>query len=403
MGRWSGFLVFFAVALILLGAIHYYLWLRLVRDPQLPAPWRTLATATISSIGLAIPIALVFFRRPATPAGKLLVWIAFVWLGLMFLLLVAVLATDVLRIVFWAFRRVANASAAPDDERRLFLARSIAGGVLATATGVGAWGVRAAVGPVSVRRVEVTLDRLSAQHDGLMIAQLTDLHIGPTIGRNNLAAIVNTTNALAPDIVAITGDLVDGSVAELREAVAPLADLRARYGVFFVTGNHEYFSGARQWVDEISRLGIRVLRNERVEIHRNGAVLDLAGVDDLSAARFGDGHGEDISKALADRDPLRPVILLAHQPRSALRSAEYGVDLQLSGHTHGGQIWPFGALVSLQQVFLAGLHRRKNTQVYVSRGTGYWGPPMRVGAPSEIAQIVLRTSRGSDPSRPGPA
>lgn len=398
MDRWTGFLVFFAVALILLGGIHYYLWLRLVRDAQLSNPWRISATLAISIAALSLPLVVAFFRRPVAPAAKFFVWIAFIWMGLMFLLLVAVFSTDALRLAFWAVRRAVG-SAAPDPERRRFLARSMAAGAIATATGTAAWGVRAALAPVSVRRVEVLLDRLKMEHDGLVIAQLTDLHIGPTIGRDNLAAIVRTTNALAADIVAITGDLVDGSVPELRDAIAPLADLKARYGVFFVTGNHEYFSGARQWVDEVSRLGIRVLRNERVEINGNGAVLDLAGVDDLSAARFGDGHGEDVAKALAGRDPSRVVILLAHQPRTAVRATRLGVDLQLSGHTHGGQIWPFGALVALQQLFLAGLHRRKDTQIYVSRGTGYWGPPMRVGAPSEIAQIVLRCRR-QDARRP---
>ena len=307
----------------------------------------------------------------------------------MFLLFVGFLATDVVRLMAWLSRRLTH-SVPPDGERRQFLARWLAGGVAVTGGGLAAWSVRAALGPVSVRRVEVPLHRLKRQHDGLVIAQLTDLHIGPTIGRSQLQAIVDTTNALGADIVAITGDLVDGSVEELRDAVAPLAQLRARHGVFFVTGNHEYFSGAPQWVEEVSRLGIRVLRNERVEINHNGEVLDLAGVDDASAARFGHGHGEDLGRALSNRVPGRSVVLMAHQPRTARRSAAYGVDLQLSGHTHGGQIWPFGALVALQQIFLAGLHRQGDTRVYVSRGTGYWGPPMRLGAPSEISQLVLR-------------
>jgi uncharacterized protein len=196
-----------------------------------------------------------------------------------------------------------------------------------------------------------------------------------------------------PDVVAITGDLVDGTVDELRDAVAPLGSLKAKYGVFFVTGNHEYFSGARAWVEELSRIGIRVLRNERVSIGEVGAAFDLAGVDDRSARRFSDdGHGEDLAKALSGRDEARAVVLLAHQPRTVLDAAAFGVDLQLSGHTHGGQIWPFGALVRLQQQFLAGLARHRDTLIYVSRGTGYWGPPMRLFAPAEITQIVLRSA-----------
>lgn len=394
MPRWASFLVFFTVFLILLGAIHTYLWLRLVRAPQLASPWRTVLTLAIVLAGASIPVVLIFFRSPAAPMlAKPLVWAAYIWLGTMFLLFVGSLALDVLRAGAWLLRRLTEA-APPDGERRRFLARMMAGGVALTGGGVAAWSIRAAVGPVGVRRVEVPLERLKRQHDGLTIAQLTDLHIGPTIGRGQLQAIVDSTNAIGADIVAITGDLVDGSVKDLRDAVAPLAQLRARHGVFFVTGNHEYFSGAPQWVEEISRLGIRVLRNERVEINHNGEPLDLAGVDDASAARFGHGHGEDLARALAGRVPGRTVVLLAHQPRTVRRSAAFGVDLQLSGHTHGGQIWPFGALVALQQLFLAGLHRQGDTRVYVSRGTGYWGPPMRLGAPAEISRLILRASAG---------
>jgi len=392
MPRWTSFLVFFTVFLILLTAIHAYLWLRLVRAPQLPPPWRTVLTVSIILAGISIPVVLIFFRRPgASGVAKPLVWGAYIWLGTMFLLFVGVLAGDLVRAGIWAVRHLRD-GAPPDGERRRFLARAIAGGVAVTGGGLAAWSVRSAAGPVSVRRVEVPLPRLKRQHDGLVIAQLTDLHLGPTIGRAQLQAIVDSTNALGADIIAITGDLVDGSVEELRDAVAPLAQLRARHGVFFVTGNHEYFSGAPQWVEEVSRLGIRVLRNERVEINHNGEVLDLAGVDDASAARFGHGHGEDLGRALGDRVPGRTVVLMAHQPRTVRRAAPFGVDLQLSGHTHGGQIWPFGALVALQQVFLAGLHRQGKTRVYVSRGTGYWGPPMRLGAPAEISQLVLRAA-----------
>jgi predicted MPP superfamily phosphohydrolase len=243
--------------------------------------------------------------------------------------------------------------------------------------------------------VEIPLPRLASTHDGLTLIQLTDLHIGPTIGRESLAALVATTNAVNPDIVAITGDLVDGSVEDLRESVAPLGDLSAKYGVYFVTGNHEYFSGATAWVAELGRLGIRVLRNERVTIGQGADAFHLAGVDDRSAARYpADGHREDLEKALGNRDPQRAVVLLAHQPRTVLDAALYGVDLQISGHTHGGQIWPFGALVRLQQRFLAGLGRHKDTLIYVSRGTGYWGPPMRLAAPAEITQLVLRAGSG---------
>jgi predicted MPP superfamily phosphohydrolase len=224
---------------------------------------------------------------------------------------------------------------------------------------------------------------------GLRLVQLTDLHIGPILGRDWLASIVASVNALDPDVVVITGDLVDGSVETLREQVAPLADLRAKRGVYFVTGNHEYYSGVDEWIAELTRLGVRVLRNERVAIGDGDEAFDLAGVDDWSAGRFGAGHGPSLERALAGRDSSRELVLLAHQPKQIIEAAARGVGLQISGHTHGGQIFPWNFLVRLDQPYVDGLALHNDTYIYVSRGTGYWGPPMRVGAPPEITLLEL--------------
>jgi predicted MPP superfamily phosphohydrolase len=391
MSRVWGFVIFLSIVLTTLLGLHYYLWSRLVRDPHLPPPWHTIASAMLIAAAASVP-ATFLLRRAAPPALRLVAWPAFIWIGVMFLLVVTLAGTDLLRVMFALLRR-ATGNEAANPERRAFFARWLAGGAVATASGLGMVAMRSALGPVAVRRVEVPLRRLAREQDGITLAQLTDLHIGPTIGQRDLSNLVVRTNALLPDVVVITGDLVDGSVDELRDTVAPLAELKAKYGVFFVTGNHEYFSGASAWVREISRLGIRVLRNERVTIGDRDTGFDLAGVDDRSAVRASEeGHGEDLEKALAGRDPTRAVVLLAHQPRTVIDAARWGVDLQLSGHTHGGQIWPFGALVRLQQRFLAGLGRQGDTIIYVSRGTGYWGPPMRLFAPAEITQIVLRSA-----------
>jgi predicted MPP superfamily phosphohydrolase len=402
MGRVSGFVIFVSVVLLVLVGLHTYLWLRLVRDPQLPPVWRSIATAALVLAGASVPAAFLLRRASPATAGwswNWIAWPAYTWIGLMFLLVVVLAGIDLLRVAYSLLARVTGAEVANAD-RRTFLSRWLAGGALMTASGLGVVAVRSALGPVAVRRVEIPLSRLARTQDGITLVQLTDLHVGPTIGRRHIADIVKRTNALQPDVVAITGDLVDGSVAELRDSVAPLADLRAKHGVFFVTGNHEYFSGAAAWVREISRLGIRVLRNERVTIGDEGGSFDLAGVDDRSAARFPtEGHGEDLGEALRGRDPKRLVVLLAHQPRTVIDAARLGVDLQLSGHTHGGQIWPFGALVRLQQQFLAGLGRQGDTIIYVSRGTGYWGPPMRLFAPAEISQIVLRVAAARSSAR----
>jgi len=307
----------------------------------------------------------------------------------MFLLLVSLLGADLVRLVARLARRTGDA---PDDPGRRAMAARLAAGVATVLSGgLAAVAFRTAQGPIAVKRVEIALARLPKSHDGLRIVQMSDIHVGSTIGKAFVEDLVRHSNALAPDIIAITGDLVDGSVADLGEATAPLGALRARHGVYFVTGNHEYFSGAEPWLVELTRLGIRVLRNERVSIGVGADAFDLAGVDDHSAERFGGTTAaEAMRRALGDRDVTRELVLLAHQPRSFTDATPFGVGLQLSGHTHGGQMWPFGVFVRMSQPFLAGLHRRGDSQIYVSRGTGYWGPPMRLGAPPEITELVLR-------------
>jgi predicted MPP superfamily phosphohydrolase len=380
--------IFITVVLTITVGVHYYLWARLVRDPRWPTPWAAIATSALALLAIGMPLAM-FLGRKNLALARALGWPAFIWMGLMFLLLVASLGADVVRLLAGLAARGRDVPV--DPERRIAAARLAAATVTALSGGLAAMAVRAARGPVAVKRVEVKLARLPSAHDGLRIVQLTDIHVGSTIGRAFVEDIVRRTNALAPDVVAITGDLVDGSVADLGEAVAPLADLRARHGIYFVTGNHEYFSGAEPWLAELRRLGLRVLRNERVTIGDGSDGFDLAGVDDHSAERYGGPRADDaVAGAFSGRDPNREIVLLAHQPRSFTAATRLGVGLQLSGHTHGGQVWPFGFLVRLSQPFLAGLHRVGDSQIYVSRGTGYWGPPMRLGSPAEITEVVLR-------------
>lgn len=238
--------------------------------------------------------------------------------------------------------------------------------------------------------VAVPLPGLPPALEGFTIAQISDVHIGPTIKRDFLRRIVETVNALDADLVAVTGDLVDGSVDQLAVHVEPLSHLRARHGTCFVTGNHEYYSGAPAWIAELRRLGLRVLLNEHVVLSHGGARLLIAGVTDYSAHQFDPAQRSDPEAALAGAPAgLRPRVLLAHQPRTAPAAADAGFDLQLSGHTHGGQFWPWNLFVRLQQPFTAGLHRLGKLWVYTSRGSGYWGPPKRLGVPSEIARVRL--------------
>jgi predicted MPP superfamily phosphohydrolase len=244
-------------------------------------------------------------------------------------------------------------------------------------------------GVARVVDVEVPVDRLPPSLVGFTIAQVSDVHVGPTIKRDFVERIVARVNALEPDMVALTGDLVDGSVAQLSAHTAPLADLRSRHGTYAVTGNHEYYSGAHAWIGELERLGAHVLVNENVVLDHDGAAIAVAGVTDFSAHHFDPSHRSDPKRAMRGVPADAVKVLLAHQPRSAASALDAGYDLQLSGHTHGGQFWPWNLFVRLQQPFTAGLHRLGRMWVYISRGTGYWGPPMRFGIPSEITRIRL--------------
>lgn len=237
--------------------------------------------------------------------------------------------------------------------------------------------------------IDIPVAKLPEALDGFSIAQISDVHVGPTIKRGFVERIVERVNALNADLIAITGDLVDGSVQDLAAETAPLAALRARHGTFFVTGNHEYYSGERAWTQELKRLGMRVLKNEHVIVQHGGADLILAGVTDVSAHHFDAAERSDPEAALSGAPQGAARILLAHQPSSARAAAQAGFDVQLSGHTHGGQFWPWNWLVGFFQPFTGGLNRLQNLWVYVNRGTGYWGPPNRFGVPSEITRIRL--------------
>lgn len=378
---------FLSVVLSVVGGIHYYLWARLVRDVGWPAGVHASLTAALIGLALLVPAGAIASRRLPRDLLSPVMWVLYTWMGVMFFLFVLLIPADLVRGVAWLIDLISGAPVAP--ERRLLLARLFGGvvglGALAMA-GLGLW---TAARQVAIKPVQVALRGLPPAFAGFRIVQLTDVHVGPTIGRRFIEDLVARTNALEPDLIVITGDLVDGSVTDLAHHVEPLRRLTARHGVHFVTGNHEYFSGAEAWVAHLRGLGISVLRNQRITLEQGGQHIDLAGVDDPTGARFVAGHGSDVGRALAGRDPARPVILLAHQPRTALEAADHGVALQLSGHTHGGQLFPFNLLVPLQQPFVAGLHRLRDLTIYVSTGTGYWGPPMRLGVPAEIADITL--------------
>ncbi|KFK90723.1 membrane protein [Streptomyces sp. JS01] len=272
---------------------------------------------------------------------------------------------------------------APHPSRRLFVSRVVGGAAAAAGLATVGYGTYGVLRGPSVQRITVPLAKLPRAAHGFRIAVVSDIHIGPILGRAHTRRIVDTINATSPDLVAVVGDLVDGSVADLGSAAEPLAALRARHGSYFVTGNHEYFSGAEQWIDHVRELGLVPLENARVEIEG----FDLAGVNDIAGET--EGQGPDFGRALGDRDRGRAAVLMAHQPVVIHDAVEHGVDLQLSGHTHGGQLWPGNYLAELANPTVAGLERYGDTQLFVSRGAGAWGPPVRVGAPSDITVVEL--------------
>ena len=393
MRRFLSFSFFFVVITALSVGLHYYFWTRLVRAPQWPAPWRSIGTAIMVVLGVVIPLTMASQWLLPRWMVKPMATVAFVWMGATLFLFMAVLASDLLRwIVPFLANRFGGDDLVFDEDRRKLLTRGTAAAVGVITAGSTAISVKGALADVTLEEVEIPLARLPPALDGLTIVQLSDVHIGPTIGRGFIEELVHKANALKPDAIVITGDLVDGSVAALRHHAEPLGKLASRWGSFFITGNHEYYSGADEWAAECARLGMRVLRNERVVLGDAAASIDLAGIDDANAGRFGIGHGPNIDAVIAGRDPERELVLLAHQPKAIVDAERAGAGLQISGHTHGGQIWPVTMIAGLIHPYLAGHYRHDDaTQIYVSRGTGYWGPPMRLAAPAEITKLVLTT------------
>ncbi|MFF0513890.1 metallophosphoesterase [Streptomyces sp. NPDC004250] len=433
--------VFALVALAVVGVLvtsNWYVWRRLFRDTTAgPGPVRRVGGAVIAG-GWVLAVGALVAERAGAPfwLQQVLAWPGFLWMALSIYLLLALLAGEVVRPLLRRFlergavrrsgaepprpeatdqERIPAATApaeqaepaepggatepprspggpqspeAPDSplalpSRRLFVSRVVAGAAAAAAVGTVGYGTYGVLNGPSVKRVTVPLAKLPRAAHGYRIAVVSDIHLGPVLGRGFAQKVVDTINSTQPDLIAVVGDLVDGSVKDLGPAAAPLAGLRARDGAYFVTGNHEYFSGAEQWVEEVRRLGLLPLENARTELRH----FDLAGVNDVAGEE--EGQGPDYAKALGDRDRARACVLLAHQPVQIHDAVDHGVDLQLSGHTHGGQLWPGNLIAGAANPTLAGLERYGDTQLYVSRGAGAWGPPTRVGAESDVTVIEL--------------
>jgi len=377
-----------------MGGVHFYLFHRLVLATEIPAPWNVALGLTIVGLVLSIPLSFILSRVLDRNVARYVVVPVYIWLGFAFQSFFLLLAVDLVRWVGGFGLGLAGVDQITATSDSGLLAWRITAGA-ATGTVVAAtafaiwWGLTRLV----VRRLEITLPRLPAEMDGFSILQLSDIHLDLVHGRRWLEGVVERANALRPDLIAITGDLAEGSVAQFGTDAEPIRRLTAPHGVFFVTGNHEYFHDLPGWLSYLEQAGVRVLRNERVSIGDGEASFDLAGIDDHDGARMAPGHGPDIAKALEGRDPERELVLLAHQPRIMKEALQHKVGLVLSGHTHGGQIWPFSYLVYLQQPYVKGLITEGDTRLYLSSGTGFWGPPMRLGTTAEMALLTLRSQR----------
>ncbi|MFJ9854577.1 metallophosphoesterase [Streptomyces sp. NPDC101150] len=424
-------MIFALIVVPVLGlffGVHRYLWCRLIRDTTAPGG-RARRAGTVAALTLPLlALAALLAGRLGAPfvLQQVLAWPGYLWLALVLYLVLALLAGEAVRAVWFAvWPRVAAARrpepaaiGAPDPAppatstsspssppattlpphtpalpplpappRRLFVARAVAAGASLAAVATVGYGTATTLRGPRVKRVTVPLAKLPRAAHGFRIAVVSDIHLGPVLGRAHTRRIVDTINRTRPDLVAIVGDLVDGSVPDLGPAAEPLRALESRYGSYFVTGNHEYYSGAAQWVDYVRELGVHPLENARTELPG----FDLAGINDLAGES--EHAGPDYGRALGGRDTARAVVLLAHQPVTIHDTARHGVDLQLSGHTHGGQMWPVTYLAAATNPTVAGLARYGDTQLYVTRGAGAWGPPVRVGAPPDVTVVELASLR----------
>lgn len=366
--------------ILFLGALlHVYIGLRLLPDMQLATVGTVLGVAGLVLGYVLVPLGMLARGIRRQPLSDILSWAGLLTMGLFSSLLVLTFTRDVVLLLLGLF-----GAGSPVFTHLSAIAVPV---LTLLVTLLGFINARRVA---QVVEVDVPIANLPPALEGFTIAQISDIHVGPTIKRGYLDRIVDRVNALEADVVAVTGDLVDGSVRALSAHTQPFSRLKARSGVYVVTGNHEYYSNAHAWIGELQRLGLRVLMNEHVVLERGGEALVLAGVTDFSAHHFDESHRSDPQAALAGAPAQAGArVLLAHQPRSAMAAALAGFDLQLSGHTHGGQFFPWNFFVPLQQPFVAGLNRMGALWVYTSRGTGYWGPPKRFGAPSEITRVRL--------------
>lgn len=391
------YIMWITIMLVTLSIGYAYIGWRLIIPAKLVMPWKLYAWLALTLLFL-LPFGSGLLLRVNEKLVDPFSWVAYVGLGFLSLLFTLLLARDVLwfgsiavKKLYVLFQKLFASNPVPsvDPSRRDFLLQVTNLGVLGLAGVLTAYGVYEARRKPGIVHISVPIQGLPEVFEGFKIIQITDIHAGLTVKKDWIETIVNEVQELQPDLIAFTGDLADGSVPHLRSDVAPLGDLAAPFGKYFITGNHEYYSGVDQWVKEAQRMGYDVLLNEHRLIRHNGSALVLAGVTDFTGGQFLSSHKSDPQAAMKNAPSNTTKILLAHQPRTLYQAETLGFDLIISGHTHGGQFFPWNLVATVGQPFIKGLHKRNGTWIYVSKGTGYWGPPVRLGARSEITVITL--------------
>lgn len=399
MSRTASFIIFISIAVAILFVMYGYTGWRL-RLGHLPPPWHRWSWCCLVLLMLLVPLGITAENLGRASLWKdILAWSAYLDFGFVSILFMFLIGTDLVRSAGYlgglALRlapavRSAQPVVQPDGEsRRAAIMQIINFGLLGATgllTGYGLFQARKNPGTVWV---PIPVKDLPEDLEGFRIVQISDLHVGPTIKRDFIETVVKAVNTLKPDVIALTGDLVDGGVSRLSRDVEPLRRLKSKFGSYFITGNHEYYSGVLDWLEKVRELGFEVLLNNHKLITAGKGRLLMAGVTDYSAGAFIPEHASSPARAMQGAPVHNCSVLLAHQPKSITEAAAAGFDLVLSGHTHGGQYFPFNYLIQLAQPFVRGLHHVGKTRLYVNSGTGYWGPPIRVGAPSEITVIEL--------------
>ena len=377
------FFIFFSTVLL---SVYSYVGWRFIWTFQTPLLYKSLSLIILILFYCLTIITFIFyFNKIENNITRIIAWLAYAGLGTVSLLFFVQVGADLLLLV----KSLLAKNHSFDPHRRAFLglsAKTIVGGI----AGIGSiWGMYQALKEPVIKRVEIKIEALPESLKGFRMAQITDLHVGSMITGKFVERVSRKIQKLNADMLFFTGEAADGSVQSYGKHLNSLAEIHPKYGKYFVTGNHEYYSDMNGWLQLIEGLGFKILVNESQNIIVNDATIMITGIPDRSGGHFSSFHKTDMKKAMGGMNSSDLKILLAHQPGDVEHATKYGFDLQLSGHTHGGQYFPFSLLVQMAHPFLKGLHKRDNTWIYINQGTGYWGPPFRIGTEPEITEIVL--------------